>query len=703
MRLDYLKNEELYRLHYTYPELLTVYSDGSVNYCNPNNPKKGQLVTVSLRAMTKKVYDVFLVVGDERISMKEATTDGFFSIYEGSFIASPGKNTYYFEFSTASGLYRYGKTKVVKYISENEYFEVIADFDIPKWAHGTKMYQIFTDRFYNGDKTNDVVSGEYSYIKRPVIKKDDWYGYPDSFDVCNFYGGDLKGVYEKLDYLQDLGVEVIYLNPIFVSPSNHKYDTQDYEHVDPHLGVIVNDLKEQHNYCNDSNENADLYKKRVTDTENLDASDSFFAFLVAEIHKRGMKVILDGVFNHCGSFNKWMDKEGLYLGQTPTPGAYMSQDSPYRDYFYFDEDDNTYLGWWNHDTLPKLRYEKGGALYNKILNIGKKWVSAPYNVDGWRLDVAADLGLDEETNRGFWSDFRKAVKEANPDAFLLAEHYGDAAPWLDGTMWDSIMNYDAFMEPISWFLTGVEKHSDYSDFSLKNNVEAFWNAITKAANKLPYVSLISSMNELSNHDHSRFLTRTNGICGRVSNLGPIAASANVNHAIMRAAVIMQFTWLGNPTIYYGDEAALCGFTDPDNRRCYPWGREDEIMLSFHKDVSVLYTKYSMLRTASLTRLACSDNALMCYARFDAKEQIIVVINNTDGEVSSEISLWQANITGDECLNRLICSYEIGYHKHPATYVANNGIINITITAHSSVILYHGDNYSPESEDGSESK
>lgn len=699
MRPDYLDNSDLYNLVSECPELVTVYSDGSSNFCCPNKPKFGEKVTIRFRALKEKVFNVRVIVYGQSIGMRELETAGDFSMYEAEIAISKHITRYYFVFSTSDGVYRYGKNKTVREIEEKEYFEIIADYSIPKWACGAKMYQIFTDRFNNGDKTNDVLDGEYSYINRAVKRKSNWYECPESFDVCNFYGGDLKGIYDKLDYLEELGVEVIYLNPIFVSPSNHKYDTQDYEHVDPHLGVIVNDLGESYNFCLDSNENANLYIKRVTDKENLKASDEYFAKFMAEVHKRGMKLILDGVFNHCGSFNKWMDKENLYSHSSEIKGAYQDKASPYRDYFYFDNDDNTYLGWWNHDTLPKLRYEKDKILYNEILRIAAKWVSPPFNVDGWRLDVAADLGADDETNRQFWKDFRKTVKKANPNALILAEHYGDAAEWLDGTMWDSIMNYDAFMEPVSWFLTGLEKHSDYSDFGLKCNVAAFWKSMSIASNKLPYVALEAAMNELSNHDHSRFLTRTNGMCGRVSNLGTEAASKYVNHAIMRAAVIIQTTWIGNPTIYYGDEAALCGFTDPDNRRCYPWGREDEIMLSFHKDMAKIYDTYPMLRTASLSRVACSENALLCYGRFNADEQIVIIINNSDSEIHSAVSLWQLGISGNECLNRLICSYEIGYHKHPATYKAEDGVIDVTMTSHSSIILYHGANYkSEESED-----
>ncbi len=213
-------------------------------------------------------------------------------------------------------------------------------------------------------------------------------------------------------------------------------------------------------------------------------------------------------------------------------------------------------------------------LYEYIMKIARKWVSPPYNVDGWRLDVAADLGHSNEYNHQFWRDFRKNVKEANPEAIILAEHYGEAKSWLQGDQWDTVMNYDAFMEPVTWFLTGMEKHSDEYSEGMYGNSDCFISAMQYHMASFYAPSLMTAMNELSNHDHSRFLTRTNHKVGRVAHLGSEAAGQDINKAVFREAVVMQMTWPGAPTIYYGDEAGLCGFTDPDNRRTYPWGRED---------------------------------------------------------------------------------------------------------------------------------
>ena len=190
------------------------------------------------------------------------------------------------------------------------------------------MYQILVDRFYNGDPANDVLTDEYYYIQTPSKKMEDWNQCPSDFSVGEFYGGDLEGVRQKLNYLQNLGVEVIYFNPLFVSPSNHKYDIQDYDHIDPHYGKIVVDEGELLQSGTTDNSKATRYVNRVTNRENLEASNAFFAELVREIHARGMKVILDGVFNHCGSFNKWLDREKIYHANGGyEDGAFLSKES----------------------------------------------------------------------------------------------------------------------------------------------------------------------------------------------------------------------------------------------------------------------------------------------------------------------------------------------------------------------------------------
>ena len=572
-------------------------------------------------------------------------------------------------------------------------------FHTPDWAKGAVFYQIYVDRFYNGDRSNDVEDDEYFYIGEGTSKVTDWNKYPAAMGVREFYGGDIAGVMQKLDYLQELGVEVLYLNPIFVSPSNHKYDIQDYDYVDPHFGRIVKDegevlqrdengnLKADPTYPNKS---ASRYICRVTDKENLEASNQLFAEFVEEVHRRGMKVILDGVFNHCGSFNKWLDRECIYENAPGyEKGAYVAEDSPYNTFFKFRERqwpyNPHYDGWWGHDTLPKLNYEESPSLFEYIMHVGRKWVSPPYNVDGWRLDVAADLGQSGEYNHYFWKEFRRNVKEANPDALVLAEHYGDPTEWLKGDEWDTVMNYDAFMEPLTWFLTGVEKHSDEYRQDQLGNPDSFFGSMRHFMTRFHTQSLLVAMNELSNHDHSRFLTRTNRKVGRTAYLGPEAAGEGIDKSVMRLAVMIQMTWPGAPTIYYGDEAGLCGWTDPDNRRAYPWGSEDQELIDFHKEIIRIHKDYQALKTGSILFLH-GQYSFISYGRFDEQDKFVIAINSGEQPVSIDLPVWRLGMTEDNRMARLINTSQDGFSLETAMYNIENGILHLNCPPKYGVVI-----------------
>ena len=674
-----------------------LFCDGTSQYVNPSEPERNEEVAFRFRTAKDDAEHVCLVHEKIRYEMEKTQTGEVFDYYEIKRQLGEEPFRYYFEIRSGSEVCYYNRCGVSERVVSDYDYVVCPGFRTPKWAKGAVMYQIFTDRFCNGDPDNDVEDREYYYIGDYSRKVTDWNRYPAAMDVREFYGGDLKGVWDKLDYLQDLGVEVLYFNPIFVSPSNHKYDIQDYDYIDPHYGVIVEDGGNILAEGDHENANATKYQKRVTAKKNLEASNEFFVQFVEEVHRRGMKVIVDGVFNHCGSFNKWLDRERIYEKQEGyAPGAYVSADSPYRSYFRFFQEERerwpyngSYDGWWGHDTLPKLNYEDSPELEAYIFEIAKKWVSPPYNADGWRLDVAADLGRSNEYNHEFWKKFRKVVKEANPEALILAEHYGDPSEWLEGDEWDTIMNYDAFMEPVTWFLTGMEKHSDEYREDLLGNSEAFIGAMKTHMRALHMSALQTAMNELSNHDHSRFLTRTNHRVGRISYAGPEAASEGVNPAVMREAVTIQMTWPGAPTVYYGDEAGLCGFTDPDNRRTYPWGREDYQMIDFHRVMIRIHKKYEVLKTGSLGFL-WNDYQGLCYARFSHDEQIIVIVNNQEEGREVEIRLEQAGISRleDTKLKRVVMTSAVGFTEECKEYTAAAGILKITMPAFGAVVLHH---------------
>ena len=650
-------------------------------------------MTFRFRTAKDDVDRVGLVTSADTYVMEKECTQGEFDYY--TFETRLGEEPFRYCFEVQSGTekYYYGRCGISREILEYYNFVVVPGFSTPDWAKGAVMYQIFTDRFYNGDKSNDVETNEYYFIGDYSRRVTNWDKYPANMGVREFYGGDLQGVMDKLDYLQDLGVEVVYFNPLFVSPSNHKYDIQDYDYIDPHYGKIVDDGGEVLPNGVTDNSQATKYKKRTTGLKNLEASNELFIKLVDELHLRGMKVILDGVFNHCGSFNKWMDRERIYEGEEDyEPGAYVSADSPYRSYFRFFKEgpenwpyNGNYDGWWGHDTLPKLNYEDSVKLENYILYIGRKWVSPPYNVDGWRLDVAADLGRSNEYNHEFWQKFRRAVKDANPNALILAEHYGDPSDWLKGDEWDTVMNYDAFMEPVTWFLTGMEKHSDEAREELLGNIDNFIGSMAHHMSNMLTPSLQVTMNELSNHDHSRFLTRTNHMVGRVEHLGPEAANEYVNKAVMREAVVMQMTWVGAPTVYYGDEAGVCGFTDPDNRRTYPWGHEDQELIAFHKEAIRIHKEHPALKTGSLKILGGEEN-ILSYARFKGHDRIIVVINNRSERAEVKVPVWEAEISIKCRMKRLLYSYKDGYTTEYEEYLVEDGEVVANMGPHSALVL-----------------
>ena len=680
--------------------LSAVFSDESPRYRFPVEPDAGDSVTIRLRIAKDSAMRVAILFDTLVVAslMTKARSDSFFDYYECQIVANDKEVSYRFliECNDGSSI-AYDKkgarlvdAKKPDFIPEYA-FRFVPGFHVPEWAKGAVQYQIFTDRFCNGDPTNDVVDNEYYYTVGHSKHVADWDALPTDTDIRCFYGGDIQGIINKLDYLQDIGIQVLYLNPIFVSPSSHKYDTQDYEHVDPHFGVITDDVDHVMQIWEKHNGYAPKYIRRVTSMENLEKSDDLFATLCRELHARGMRIILDGVFNHCGSFNKWMDHEGIYVGKAGfQPGAFQSVHSPYRSYFHFNDSGNgrspAYEGWWGYSTLPKLNYEDSPDLQEEILKIAEKWLSPPYSIDGWRLDVAADLGHSAEFNHYFWKEFRTRVKSVNPDAVIIAEHYGDPSPWLNGLEWDGVMNYDAFMEPLTWFLTGMEKHSDSYRDDLYQNGSAFFDIMKDKMARMPYPSLMCAMNELSNHDHSRFLTRTNRVVGRMTSMGSAAAGNGINKGVFREAVLIQMTWPGAPTVYYADEAGQVGWTDPDNRRTYPWGHEDQTLISLHRDLIRLRTELPELVGGSLKALL-ADYGRIAYARFSDEKRSIIAVNNTGGVTDFRLYVRDSGAEENEVFYRRIETSQEG-HEPECTEcgTVKDGYLTFNLPPYSAIVL-----------------
>ncbi|GAB6188939.1 maltodextrin glucosidase [Marinitoga arctica] len=655
-----------------------IYSDQSENFLTPTNPKIGDEICIKIRV--PKQYgrvagNLYLLTQKHSNKYKHTPMhlekeNNLFWYFSTKFILTERFIRYHFEidFLDKKQKIKYDSRGIVTHRHIEDYV-IIPDFEVPEWSIGAVYYQIFPDRFYNGDPSNDPVDNEYIYDGEP-IKKKKWNELPHpTKGHKEFYGGDLQGIIDKLDYLKELGIEVIYLNPIFVSPSPHKYDTQDYEHIDPHLGVIIEDSENIN----------EKYKIRTTSEKNLIESDKLFSKLIEESHKRGIKIILDGVFNHCGSYHKWVNEYKIY-GENV--GVANDPNSPESEYFYWHKDG--YEGWWGYKSLPKLNYDKTMLLWKYISQIGEKWVSPPYNADGWRLDVARDLGKSKNINKTFWRYFRKIVKKANKDSIIFAEDYESPKEWFESLSWDGVMNYIGAMDPISYFLTGTEKHNDDFKPELIGNSEWFIEHLKWAWSQLPLNSKYVSLNQLSNHDHSRWATRTTKKIGRAQTNGHKDAENGIDWEIFKIGYLMTFTLPGSPGLYYGDEIGLAGWTDPDNRRTFPWDRlnekEYQERLNFMKNMIKFYKDYTSLRKGSIEFLKW-NKGFISYGIWNSGEKIIVIININDTPYDFEIPVWILEIENDK-LGTIFSTKSVDFEE----IEAYQGIIKGNIPGKCAIVL-----------------
>ena len=457
-------------------------------------------------------------------------------------------------------------------------------FTTPKWPVGGVMYQIFPDRFY--------FSGEEKKLERTDFKRnEDWYALPQwapdengMITNSDFFMGDLKGITEKLDYLEDLGVTCIYLNPIGEAYSNHRYDTGDYSHIDPILGT-----------------------------------EKDFVELCRQAKARGIHVINDGVFSHTGSDSVYFNRSGRY----GDGGAYRDKESPYFSWYKFNEWPDNYHSWWGFDTLPEV-IETDPA-FNEYIN-GKDGIVRKYmrlGNSGWRLDVADELP-DE-----FMENLRRSVKEENPEALIVGEVWEDASnkesygarrKFLLGDQLDTVMNY-VFRGAIINFCRGQDAPHTMA-------------AIMSVVENYPRPVLRVLMNSLSTHDTERILTM---IAGEPLNGRDRAWQANTKltpeqreygERALKVAAAMQYTLPGFPCVYYGDEAGMEGYRDPFNRCCYPWGKENKELIEWHKKLGELREECSALWDGEFIN-AYARGRQLAYIRHDGKTALYCAFNLSD--------------------------------------------------------------------------
>ncbi len=480
-------------------------------------------------------------------------------------------------------------------------------YHTPAWMKGGIMYQIFPDRFYRAEVDYPVRSGK--------ILREDWGGLPSyrpnsSGKVLNndFFGGNLNGVTEKLDYLRSLGVTVLYFNPIFEAYSNHRYDTGDYLKIDPLLGT-----------------DADLDR------------------LVAEAEKRGIRIILDAVLNHTGSDSRYFNKYGTY----DSLGAYQSQDSPYADWYRFSHFPDQYDSWWGIDTLPAVN--ENSSSYQEFVfgenGVLHHWLRR--GIGGYRLDVA------DELPDFFLEKLRCVVKEASADAVIIGEVWEDASnkiayserrKYLQGGELDSVMNYPLKDAIIGFVKSGKTSQLRETLFMLMDNY--------------PKETLDCLMNILGTHDTARILTVFGGKeCSDKDEMATTFLSESEKAAAKRKvmmAAVLQFTLPGVPCIYYGDENAMEGHRDPFCRRCFDWLHTDEELLAFYRKLGALRRKFGVFSEGEYGEVY-ADSSCLLYERRNSEEVVYIWVNNSYCEYSIHVKgTFQEHLTETVFVDRIEC-------------------------------------------------
>ncbi|MGC9357921.1 MAG: alpha-amylase family glycosyl hydrolase, partial [Anaerolineae bacterium] len=639
----------------------------------------GTPVTLRLRAYANDLTAAKVRVWDDRndaqmvLTMEVAATDGVYDWWEAvvpaaidstnywyRFIAIDGTDTDYYEDDEDRTM---GVGQVYDESEDRSWQITVYDpaYETPDWVKNAIIYQIFPDRFRDGDVTNDTPAGTFFYEEGGTIYRSndtEWNTTlcdPRADTGCtgdysnNFYGGDLQGIRDKLDYIEDLGVTAIYFNPIFESPSNHKYDTTDFGVIDDNFGVLGDHT----------------------------ASLALFQQLVSEAADRDIHVILDGVFNHTSSDSIYFDRYGRY----PEVGACESETSPYRDWYYFTDvepgtgpcvgSDGTpeaadYESWFGFDSLPKLRADNAEVrdlIWDDGTNsVGPYWMQW---ADGWRLDVAGDVdpGVTGDPTNDYWEGFRDAVHAVNPDTYIVGEEWGNSTPWLLGQEWDASMNYQFGTAIMGFWRDTTFTDNDHNTGSSAGTIEPLTPSqleerLHYLEERYPPESFYAMLNLLGSHDTNRalFMMDHNAATGTDDTLLD-DPNYDWSDAMTRlkGVVLLQMTLPGAPTIYYGDEVGLVGPTeytggkwedDPYNRVPYPWLDEGGTPFYTHlqtltgqnelKDHYKLLTaarnEHAALRTGDFkTLLADDDKGVYAYGRqlADNSDAAVIIVNQDD--------------------------------------------------------------------------
>jgi len=455
-------------------------------------------------------------------------------------------------------------------------FKILADFSPIDWLQNAIFYQIFPDRFANGDKENDPIMENLGY--RNIMRNTFPWGQKAPDEVKNllaFYGGDLQGIDQNLDYLRMLGINAIYLNPVFTAFSNHRYDVIDYERVDPVLG----------------GDQALLDLKRNMDAINI-------------------RLILDIVPNHCGYGHPWFQK------------ALVDAYSEEAGFFYFDHHPDAYESWMGHAMLPKLNYSSTELRHRMYLDensVMQRWLKPPFNADGWRVDVANMLGRRDadQKDHEVISEIRQSVKRAKSDAYLMGENFFEASSQLQGDGWDGVMNYTGFSNPLIFWLKGY--YQDALGWNGELSSTKPWSTDTLVKSwqdhlaAIPWQIALQQFNLLGSHDTPRIRTLLAG-----------------NDVLHQLAAIVQFTFPGVPCLYYGDEIGLMDEPGFGSRNCMQWdqARWNTTMLTFYRQL-IDFRKNSETLQIGAFQVLYAEEDFFIYQRFYNEDHILISANRSE--------------------------------------------------------------------------
>lgn len=531
-----------------------------------------------------KMY-VFIRLGgvSTPVEMRFEKSENGFSVYTADYVFDTAGIYYYrFEMRNRDGVWYYGRGEngesvCGENLPEWQLTVYKSSYKTPDFAKGNIIYHVFVDRFNRADgvKTKRKYRLHESFSESPEVVSADGKYYAD-----DFFGGNFNGIREKLDYLEELGVGIIYLSPIFKAFSNHRYDTGDYLKVDELLGT------------------EDDFKRL------LDAA-----------HEKGMKIILDGVFNHSGADSLYFNKFGTY----DSLGAYQSKSSPYYDWYYFKKFPDEYACWWGCDNVPDLN--KSNKDYRALVfgknGVVEKWQKL--GADGWRLDVVDELPID------FVNLLIKKIKSVNKDALVIGEvwedastkvSYGELRPYLLGDQLDGTMNYPFMNAIIAYVRDGDEKF--------------FKDTVQSILENYPKETVYCLMNSLGTHDTVRIINALSDVrahgWSKTHKLGYKLPDSEYEKAKKKLylASVLQFTLPGIPSIFYGDEAGLQGFDDPINRRPYPWGSEDKEILAHYKKLGRIRRENRAVFSGGFNMR--DENGLVAYERASGDDEILIAVN-----------------------------------------------------------------------------